>query len=297
MGIFSGIGTAVGAYFGGTKGAEWGGQLGSGIDNWLARKDQKDANQQNIDQAQKQMDFQERMSNTSYQRAVADMEKAGLNPMLAYSQGGASTPGGSMATVEAPAKLGISSAAQTSQQFLAYAQAHQAEASVEQTRALTDKIRSETIAGDINTARAVAELKNAGLMGQQMQEDVVSKRYGAMSAGQLYRAMMERKEDPDNVGPGFRLQVDKDRAAVALAWAQREAAKGSASASSAQSRLTDTQDMLQGLKLTEALKRNEFWKSSAGTYQPYLEQELDIANGVSNAVRAAKPGIQIGGRR
>lgn len=43
----------------------------------------------------KQMGFQERLSNTAWQRAVQDMRSAGINPMVAFSQGGASTPSGS----------------------------------------------------------------------------------------------------------------------------------------------------------------------------------------------------------
>lgn len=62
----------------------------------------EDSNVASAQQAQKQMDFQERMSNTSYQRAVKDMKAAGLNPMLAYSQGGASAPSGAMGVTHSP---------------------------------------------------------------------------------------------------------------------------------------------------------------------------------------------------
>lgn len=58
------------------------------------------ANKANLKIAREQMAFQERMSSSSYQRAVKDLKLAGINPMLAISKGGASTPGGASAKME-----------------------------------------------------------------------------------------------------------------------------------------------------------------------------------------------------
>lgn len=81
--------------------------IGSGIVSAFGSHSQ---NKANAALAQRQMDFQERMSSTAYQRATADMRKAGINPLLAYSQGGASSPSGASAQMQNVAQSGVSSA-------------------------------------------------------------------------------------------------------------------------------------------------------------------------------------------
>jgi len=61
---------------------------------------QSSANKTNIMLQREQRDWEERMSNTSWQRGTKDMLAAGINPMLGVSQGGASTPNVSAATVQ-----------------------------------------------------------------------------------------------------------------------------------------------------------------------------------------------------
>lgn len=109
----------------------WGAIIGAGISSAssllggaLSSAGQSAANNQSMQfnamEAQKNRDWQERMSNTAYQRAMADMKSAGLNPILAYQQGGAGIGSGAQASVKLENAMegmgkGVSSAGQLAQ--------------------------------------------------------------------------------------------------------------------------------------------------------------------------------------
>lgn len=119
----------------GIGGAVVGGLLGFG--------GQERANQQNWKIAKAQMDFQERMSNTSYQRGVQDLKRAGLNPLLAYMKGGASTPAGASAHMENSLGAGVQAASSAGQAAMAGASLQQIRATTNATNAAARKSNAE----------------------------------------------------------------------------------------------------------------------------------------------------------
>lgn len=104
------------------------------------------ANQFSAQQVAANREFQERMSSTAYQRGTADMKAAGLNPMLAYSQGGASSPSGNAAQgIAAPTVNKLGAAVQGASSAAAISNLN---AQTEKTRAETDNIKASKIEYD-----------------------------------------------------------------------------------------------------------------------------------------------------
>lgn len=110
--------------------------------DWVGSNIMKDRNREDAEIAfNRSSAYQTEMSNTAWQRGTADMKAAGINPMLAVSQGPASTPTASMAL---PHSSLVSGGANRSVQYQTAAQVDLAQATADKTRAEADEIRERT---------------------------------------------------------------------------------------------------------------------------------------------------------
>lgn len=146
----------------------WMGAIGGALGGYASNQGVKAQNEANQAAAQKQMDFQremvenqmkfqEQMSSSAVQRMMADMKKAGINPILAGKFGGASSPGGASATGAMPTLQDeITPAVNTGMQLM------QAGAQVSATQAQAARIREELkpISEQIGSVKAENWLKS-----------------------------------------------------------------------------------------------------------------------------------------
>lgn len=229
----------------------------------ISSRGQSKANEQNAALAQQQMDFQAQQSGTAYQRSMLDMQRAGLNPILAYQQGGASTPQGAMPVMQNESAPILASAQQAVGLYSAIQQANVSQAQVDKIRAETMKIASETMDKDDNILRL--QRFNEQLLRRNnllwAQEDTERERPSQVRSQAQLNKMLE----------GVRgVQFDRENTTFADDVAIRKAER-----------------QLREYAIPGARTDAEFFSTAVGEMNPYLRQLLMLIRAMSDSGQGA----------
>lgn len=182
MGFMSGLLSAAAPIAGAAIGGPWGAAIGASLSGVASAKGASDANKQQMQMANNQMEFnaaeaeknrefQTNQRATAYQTAVKDLQAAGLNPMLAYANGGAANTSGAQASysnvphIDNKVAAALTASAQQAQIENTQAQTAKTKADTAVSQALARKTEAEIGYTTNSTAKVGAETENikAGL--------------------------------------------------------------------------------------------------------------------------------------
>lgn len=224
------------------------------------------------------MNYNTTMSNTAYRRAVVDMQKAGLNPMLAYSQGGASTPtvaapSGSVGEVFQPMHEDVIAKGVSSAQMAV--DVERAQAATDLTEASARKTRAEA---KVLEDRSVPHAKEQGEL------DILIKRTEQQLANykeELTKWLYRGGRDKFGNSHGDRAPLQVQHALEELKRIRQDVSE-----SRSHEALNRAHERMVNLDVPRGLAYSDFYKSEIGKATPYLDPVSSVASSALDVVRA-----------
>lgn len=199
----------------------------------------------NAEQADKNRAWEEKMSSTAIQRRMQDLQVSGINPMLAYGAGGASSPSGSTASSSTPSgahasagmassgiasptpydiPAGMSNAAQAS---LRIEEAERVKAETEKLKAERNEIEARTPTHAVNIQATIQGMKESEERIRKIIQDTQTSHNSAQNIAQQTENLKAQL-------PQIEAHIKQLKALTTLNYEQAKAAGASANLSEGQ---------------------------------------------------------------